>query len=308
MPPSLRPLSESTWAWIPDREGYGWSNCGLVVSDDQALLVDTQFTLAATRELLAAITSTAPGATISTVVNSHQNGDHTWGNQLLPDAEIITSTASAAHLCHEMNPTQLTELCRADPSTPVVAYAAEHFGAFDFSGIQVRAADRTFIGREEVKVGTTLVELIDLGAGHSEGDVAVHVPEEGVLFAGDAVFSGMHTVVWSGSLSEAVASCQAILDTGATVIVPGHGPVLGRAGVREFLDHLVDVADTAAACATAGIPLEEAARRVKAKHAGDWAHPERLFTSTAAAYQDAGVEGVPQGTFALVEGMAALAA
>ncbi|GAA4071228.1 MBL fold metallo-hydrolase [Streptomyces hundungensis] len=308
MTPHLRPLSDSIWAWLHDDTGWGWSNCGVIVSEGAGLLVDTQFTLAATEELLAAIRGAFPDVEISTVVNSHQNGDHTWGNQLLPEAEIVTSAASASHLCQEMNPAQLTALCRAGSASPVSAYAAKNFGHFDFAGVEVRPATRTFTGREEVKVGTTLVELLDLGPGHSAGDVAVHVPEEGVLFAGDAIFSAMHMVVWSGSLNECVRSCQAILDTGAKVIVPGHGPVLDRSGVTGFRDYLTRVGYSASRHATAGIPLAEAAQRIYVEHGRDWAHPERLFTATAAAYRDAGVSGVPEGTYALVEGMATLAA
>ncbi|MFD7015907.1 MBL fold metallo-hydrolase [Streptomyces sp. NPDC059928] len=305
----LRPLSDSTRAWLHNgRTGWGWSNCGVVASEGTALLVDTQFTLAATRHLLNAVTGALPGVRIETVVNSHQNGDHTWGNQLLPDAEIVTSSASAAHLCHEMNPAQLTALCQAEPSSAVVSYAAKHFGGFDFTGVEVIPATRTFTGREEVKVGTVLVELLDLGPGHSAGDVAVHVPDEGVLFAGDAIFSGMHMVVWSGSLDACVRSCQSILDTEAETIVPGHGPVLDRVGVTEFRDYLLRVGESANAYARAGVPLDEASRRVFHEHGRSWAHPERLYTATAGAYRDAGIQGVPEGTFALVEGMAGLAA
>lgn len=183
---------------------------------------------------------------------------------------------------------------------------AEHFAHFDFTDITVMAPTRTFGGREEIKVGGTLVELIDLGAGHSAGDVAVHVPDEGVVFAGDALFSGAHMVVWSGSLSDCIRACQMLLDTGAEVFVPGHGPLLDRAGVIAIQDQLTGVAEAASVYAQRGVPLADAARLIKASHAGAWAHPERLFTQAAAAYAEAGVPGVPSGTWAMVEGMAAL--
>jgi cyclase len=58
-----------------------------VVSQDQALLVDTQFDLPLTRDLLAAIGHELPQIVITTVVTTHANGDHCWGNQLLEDAK-----------------------------------------------------------------------------------------------------------------------------------------------------------------------------------------------------------------------------
>ncbi|WP_433547202.1 MBL fold metallo-hydrolase [Streptomyces sp. CA-294286] len=305
--PSLRPLSTTTWAWVHDRIAWGFSNCGLIASDGEALLVDTQFTLAETQDLLDAIADSVPGARITTVVNSHQNGDHTWGNQLVSGAQFITSTASGVNLCQEMTPGQLTALSRSALSTPVAAYAAEHFGSFDFSGITVQGPTRTFSGRLELKVGQMVVELIDLGPGHSHGDVAVHVPEDGVVFAGDALFNGAHMVVWSDSLRACISACDTLLGTGAAVFVPGHGKITDRGGVTAIRDLLARVFDTAAGLAAAGVPLREAARRVSAQHAGQLAHPERLFTAVAAAYKDVGVPGIPAGTLPLVEGMADLA-
>ncbi|WP_327356434.1 MBL fold metallo-hydrolase [Streptomyces sp. NBC_01304] len=305
--PALKQLSDSAWAWVHDRPDWGYGNSGVVASDHQGVLVDTQFTLAATRDLLDAVAAELPGTTVSTVVNSHANGDHTWGNQLLPGAEIITSASSAQHACHEMGPGQLTALCRAGGSTPAGSYIERHFGQFNFAGITVTGPTRTFAGRLEVEVGHTLAELIDLGAGHSAGDVAVHIPEDGVVFAGDALFNGSHMVVWSQSLSACVMACEQLLATGADTFVPGHGPVIGRSGVADIRDRLAAVAEAADRHAQAGVPLADAARLVMADHAGNWAHPERLFTQTAAAYAEAGVPGLPSGTLALVEGMAVLA-
>ncbi|MEU8888715.1 MBL fold metallo-hydrolase [Streptomyces sp. NPDC048442] len=182
---------------------------------------------------MAAIDTAAPGAEITTVVNSQGNGDHTWGNQLIPDAEFITSVSSGANLCHEMSPVQLTALSQSPPTTPVAAYAAEHFGMVGFAG---------------------------LGLGHSHGDVAVHVPDDGVVFAGDALFNGAHMVVWSPSLRACITACDTLLDTGAAVFVPGHGKITDRSGVTAIRDLLARTFDASAALATAGMDLHEATR------------------------------------------------
>ncbi len=305
--PSLVPLSPTTWAWMHNSTAWGYSNCGLVASGEQALLVDTQFTLTGTRLLLDAVEAAVPAAEITTVVNSHQNGDHTWGNQLLPDAEIITSAASAEHVCKEISPEQMTLLGRSAPTSAVTAYAAEHIGVFDFSGNTVTGATRTFTSTLELNVGGAAVELIDLGPAHSEGDVAVHVPGDHVVFAGDVLFIGAHIIVWSDSLSACIAACDRLLSTGATTFVPGHGEITGRAGVVAFRDRLARVHEDATFHASRGVELTDAARLIKEAYAGDLAHPERLFTAVAAAYKEAGVEGGPSTTMGLVEGMAQLA-
>src|SRR5438034_110297 len=122
--PALFSLAEATWAWMHNRTDWGYSNSGLVASRGQALLVDTQFTLDATRQLLAAVEEVCPLDAVRTVVSTHQNGDHTWGHRLVPQAEVVTSVASAASSCHEMGPEQLTLLARSAAADNASVYVA----------------------------------------------------------------------------------------------------------------------------------------------------------------------------------------
>ena len=53
--------------------------------------------LAHTREMLDGFRSAVPAARrIGTLVNTHSNGDHTFGNQLVSGARILASRACAA--------------------------------------------------------------------------------------------------------------------------------------------------------------------------------------------------------------------
>lgn len=80
----LHDLGNNTWAWLQPDGGWGLSNAGLIVDGDQTLMVDTLFDLAHTREMLAAYRRAAPAANnIGVLVNTHSNGDHTFGNQLV---------------------------------------------------------------------------------------------------------------------------------------------------------------------------------------------------------------------------------
>src|SRR5215204_7616683 len=81
------------------RDGsWGWSNAGLVVGDGASLLVDTLFDLRLTAEMLEAFGPHTRTAPIGTVVNTHANGDHCYGNELVADAEIVASTAAAEEM------------------------------------------------------------------------------------------------------------------------------------------------------------------------------------------------------------------
>ena len=90
----LYDLNHGLYAWLVPNGSWGESNAGLIVGDGQALLVDTLWDLNYTRTMLDAMHPVTEAAPISTVVNSHADGDHCWGNQLMAGADIITSQAS----------------------------------------------------------------------------------------------------------------------------------------------------------------------------------------------------------------------
>src|ERR1043165_1555680 len=95
----LHDLGNGCFAYLQPDGGWGWSNAGLIVDRDQTLLVDTLFDLELTREMLDRMSAAVPAArSIGRLVNTHANGDHTFGNQLVKDAEIIASRACAEEM------------------------------------------------------------------------------------------------------------------------------------------------------------------------------------------------------------------
>ena len=83
-------LGTGCYAYLQPDGTWGWSNAGLVTDGGETLLVDTLFDLKCTREMLEALRAAVPAARrIGTLVNTHSNGDHTFGNQLVSGAEIV---------------------------------------------------------------------------------------------------------------------------------------------------------------------------------------------------------------------------
>ena len=66
------------------------------------------------------------------------------------------------------------------------------------------------------------------------GDVVVHLPDDGVVFTGDILFHGGHPIVWAGPVANWIAACDRVLELGATVVVPGHGPLATPAAVADL--------------------------------------------------------------------------
>ena len=91
-----------------------------------------------------------------------------------------------------------------------------------------------------------MVELIEVGPAHTQGDMLAYVPDDRTIFTGDILFIGGTPIVWAGPLANWIAACDLMLGLDVDTVVPGHGPVTDKAGVAEVRDYLAFV-DAAAA-------------------------------------------------------------
>lgn len=255
----LHELGDGCFAYLQPDGGWGWSNAGLVVGDGASLLVDTLFDLALTARMLEAMAGPTGSAPISTVLNTHANGDHCYGNQLLGGAEIVASRATAQEMS-EVPPAMLAALNSAPGE--VGELFRSFFGAFTFDGIDLRLPDRTFDDRLELEVGGRTVELIEVGPAHTSGDTLAYVPDAATIYTGDILFIGGTPIVWAGPLSNWVAACDLMLGMDIETVVPGHGPVTDKGGVAHVRDYLSFVDRRASEHQQTGDDAWEAARAI----------------------------------------------
>ncbi|MEU5437981.1 MBL fold metallo-hydrolase [Streptomyces sp. NPDC020719] len=285
LPTALAPIADGIHAWIPDVSGsWGYANCLLIASDTQAALVDTPYDGQMTRTLLAAAAAVLPaGARVETIVNTHANGDHCFGNSHFPDAQIISTQASLDHLCTEPDPGQMHHLTHNTPADePLGWYMRRHFGHYQYHGIQLAPPTLTFTGHHQFTVGATRVELTEVGPAHTMGDLIVHLPDHGVVCAGDIVFIGDHPAHWQGPLSGVIAACDTILRLEPQTVIPGHGPIVGIAGLLGYRQYLHDLEGAIHDGYTRGHSAQETAEQLV--RAGFYAHlglEERLMITTA---------------------------
>jgi cyclase len=278
----LHELSNGCHAYLQPDGGWGWSNAGLIVGDGASLLVDTLFDLKITQKMLDTMAHATEKAPISTVVNTHANGDHCYGNQLLAGKEIIASAATA----HEMSEVPPAMLAALNSAPGDVGDLFRHFfGEFDFEGIEPILPTKTFTGKHSVTVGGRVVELVEVGPAHTAGDTLVFVPDARTVYTGDILFIGGTPIVWAGPLDNWIAACDLICSSDVEHIVPGHGPLTDKAGVTAIRDYLAYVQDEATERFNGGMDAWDAARDIALNGFAEWGEFGRLAVNVDTVYR-----------------------
>ena len=269
----LHEIGNDCFAYLQPDGGWGYSNAGLVIGTGQSLLIDTLFDLKLTASMLDSMKAVTANAPIGTVVNTHANGDHCYGNQLVKDANIVASAATA-HEMSEVPPAMLAALNKAPGE--VGDLFRSFFGDFEFEGIDLTLPTQTFSGRLTVNVGEREIELIEVGPAHTAGDTIAFVPSARTVYTGDILFIGGAPIVWAGPLENWIAACDLINSLDVDVVVPGHGPLTDKSGVSRVREYLSFVLTEASARQEQGMDAFEAAREICADILGD---PNKSFAT-----------------------------
>ena len=308
----LREIAPSVYAYLQDGS-WGLSNAGLVADQNGSLLVDTLYDVDLTAEMLRTMRRVTPFAErVETVVNTHANGDHCWGNQLLRGARIVSSRVAAAEMS-ELQPSLMAKMVSGarlvNRSGPIgrrlfnkaasalgarrfaglaeaASFLEEKFGAFDFRGISLTLPNETFTGKLALTVGSQAVELVEVGPAHTKGDVIVHLPGARVAFTGDILFIGSHPIIWEGPVRNWIAACDRLLELDVDVIVPGHGPITDKEGVRRTKDYWQRLIDVTKRGREAGASVDEIVRELFAEAFDGWTEKSRLAVNVDTIYRE----------------------
>jgi len=283
----LHELGDGLYAYLQPDGGWGWSNSGLITAAGTSLLVDTLFDLNLTRDMLDIMRPITDQHPIGQAFNTHGNGDHWYGNELLPEGiPIVASARAVADMC-EAPPSAVHILFNElDLGPEFDAFAQSAMRKFDFASVSERLPTETFEGAKDLTVGDRKIHLLELGPAHTLGDSIAYVPDANTVFTGDILFIEGTPLMWAGPVSNWLNACARILELNATTIVPGHGPVTDHAGVRDVQRYLSYVRDEAKARFDAGMDDDAAADDIDIADFRDWGDAERIAANVANLYRE----------------------
>lgn len=199
-------------------------NVAVMPTSEGVLIVDDKFAVDAP-EIMAKV-KTVSDKPVRYVINTHQHGDHTGGNEAMlnASAEIIIHKQARANM-----------VAGKMPGLPRVTFSDE---------------TQVFLGGMEVRAR-------HLGRGHTNGDAVVYFPSERVLHTGDLQMTtgGPPFIDYSagGSLVDWDKTLEQALQYDFDTVIPGHGPVCKKADLAKWRQTIIALrTKSKAACAAGG--------------------------------------------------------
>lgn len=253
-----------------DNEGF-ISNAGFVVTDEGVVVFDSlgSPSLAwALRTKIAQITDQA----VVMVVASHYHADHIYGLQVFKQegADILAPRGAYQYIESAAAQERLEE---------------RRFSLEPWVNEQTRivAPDRLIEDEYDFTLGGVEFRLNYLGSAHSNGDLAMYVVQDGVLYSGDIIFEGRIPYVGDADTKRWLETLRGLQTGSLKALVPGHGPaardpVGAVARTSDYLAYLREVM---------GAAVDDLQDFASAYDAADWSRFEKLPAFRAANRRNA---------------------
>ena len=220
-------------------------NVGVVLGEDGILVIDTRASHVEADELRTEL-RTLSSLPVRWVIDTHWHWDHTFGNARFPEAEIWG---------HELCRKAMVE--RGDSMKDDAAvWLPDRLE--EIAEVVITPPTSVFATVAGIDLGPVVVGMTYHGRGHTDSDIVVTVGE--VSFMGDLLEEGAPPVFDDGFPLSWPDTLRSAAEIGSSIMVPGHGDTLDRAGADAQLEEIEAVAELARRCIGEGLPVVEAAR------------------------------------------------
>lgn len=259
---TIENIAPGVWAAIAnDQYGRAICNAGIVDLGDKTLVFDPFMNPGAARELREAAEQLT-NKPVSIVVNSHHHNDHIRGNQVFsPEATIVSTTFTRNEIARiepaeqqweERHASTLLKAMKKRMSSATNTEKEElplwigyYEGMVESSGeLRMTLPDIVFNDSLWIMGSERSVKLVECKNGHTKSDAVLLVPEEGIAFMGDLLFSERHPWISDGDPESWKHSLKVYYeDQTYHTFLPGHGPVSKKPALQQLFQYLGAVQD-----------------------------------------------------------------
>ena len=279
-----------TWTVAPHSPSQ-FSNSLIVVGASEVTLVDTRHSRAAGRELLRTVADLTAHP-VATVVLTHRHSDHHYGTQAVrthtPEARVLAHPETARWLEREGESARRTEIDEQGENMTRWRRWLEAGHTDEGRTLEPRHVDeltaaidraqRTRIALEETRVvvpdvlvpdslswhdGRRRITVLHPGPAHTDGDLVVYLPDDGILWVGDLLEQGFP---WfgDGTVTGSRRALERLAGLDAPIVLGSHArPALDRWLLDTQHRFLVALTDAVDAERAAERNVDQAVERVR---------------------------------------------
>ena len=302
---TLRPITERVYAAIAKEGSPAFSNAGVIDTGDHILIFDTFNTFRAAEDLRRD-TEIITKRLVNFVINSHAHADHWMGNQAFADHASILATRQTTDAMTEWaenfndlknNPNEYQAYIGETEKNLATAedvrlrkhlawslvIEQHEFENLDY--IDPQLPNKSFDSRIDFYGTEALVKILTFGAGHTNSDTLLLLPEDKIAFIGDLGFFETHPYLGNSTPENWITILDDLAASKFRVFVPGHGPIGTKANLLALKAYILTLQAMAAAVIARGGSEDEAAAQSVPEFAANWAGYGRYERSMRFLYQ-----------------------
>jgi cyclase len=226
--------------------GFLGCNASFIVTSEGVVMIDTPMVPVDALKWREEIAQFGP---VRYLINTEPHEDHFTGNFFFEGAIIAHEGTREAIKVESIQKLRENLKQNSPESLPLI-------DRFYF-----RLPSITLSERLTLHLGKHTFQLINL-PGHTPYQVAIFIPEEGVLFTTDNVLGRFQPLLRQALPYQWLDSLHRMEALKPRILVPGHGPLMPPAFLKESADFILEMIETVKNAISKGATLEEATRTI----------------------------------------------
>jgi cyclase len=267
------------------------ANSPIIVTDTEALVIDSEITPAAARALVADLKAITDKP-VKYVIDSHYHYDHAHGNQVFIAAaqvighdntykRLLTNVLEQYTYLNSIQPIparvetlrqRIVQEKDAQQKAALERQVASSLAYLEqVKEVKVTPPTVTFKTNMTLHRGGREIQLLYLGRGHTDTDVVVYLPQQRIVATGDLMESQI-SYMGDSYPDEWIATLDRLRAMDFDTVMPGHGVVFtGKTKIEVFQAYLREVIRQANAFRKQGLSADDAAPKIDVtKFAGEF--------------------------------------
>jgi cyclase len=272
--PQIKTLSEGVYVYVGKNLN---SNCGIVLTNDGVVLIDSGHNPTDSRAVLDAVKKLT-AMPVRFLIDTEPHNDHTTGHFVFAPPAVIIAAEGAGESMRGARRNVPDRIEKLAATSPEMQAALE--------GYKFITPDIEYHDRMTLYVGERTFELMYLKGVHSEADTAIWLSKERVLFSASAfVHDQINIFRPFVTIPNILAAGKMLKSLNPEQVVPGHG-MPGTVQIFEDGEkYYALLVDRVTAMVAAGKSLDEIKKELRMPEYANWASQDRMPTNIDAAYR-----------------------